>query len=68
MSGSGLLQYVALDRMDVVFATKEVRSRISVPRQSVTDRLLHGRRIGLGDVTKTIVNDSWGVDARGPLA
>ena len=27
MSGSGLLQYIALDRMDVVFATKEVRSR-----------------------------------------
>ena len=27
MSGSVLLQYVALDRMDVVFATKEVRSR-----------------------------------------
>ena len=27
MSGSRLLQYIALDRMDVVFATKEVRSR-----------------------------------------
>ena len=27
MSGSGLLQYIALDRMDVVFATKEVTSR-----------------------------------------
>ena len=27
MSGSGLLQHIALDRMDVVFATKEVRSR-----------------------------------------
>ena len=27
MSESRLLQYVALDRMDVVFATKEVRSR-----------------------------------------
>ena len=27
MSGSGLLQYIALDRMDVVFATKEVRSQ-----------------------------------------
>ena len=27
MSGSGLLQYIALDRMDAVFATKEVRSR-----------------------------------------
>ena len=27
MSGSSLLQYIALDRMDVVFATKEVRSR-----------------------------------------
>ena len=27
MSESGLLQYTALDRMDVVFATKEVRSR-----------------------------------------
>ena len=27
MSGSGLLKYIALDRMDVVFATKEVRSR-----------------------------------------
>ena len=27
VSGSGLLQYIALDRMDVVFATKEVRSR-----------------------------------------
>ena len=27
MSGSGLLQYIALDRMGVVFATKEVRSR-----------------------------------------
>ena len=27
MSGSGLLQDIALDRMDVVFATKEVRSR-----------------------------------------
>ena len=27
MSGSGLLQYIALDRMDVVFATKEERSR-----------------------------------------
>ena len=27
MSGSGLLQYIALDRTDVVFATKEVRSR-----------------------------------------
>ena len=27
MSGSGLLQYIARDRMDVVFATKEVRSR-----------------------------------------
>ena len=27
MSGSGLLRYIALDRVDVVFATKEVRSR-----------------------------------------
>ena len=27
MSGSGLLQYIALDRMEAVFATKEVRSR-----------------------------------------
>ena len=27
MSGSGLVQYIALDRMDVVSATKEVRSR-----------------------------------------
>ena len=27
MSGSGLLQYIALDRMDVVLATKEVKSR-----------------------------------------
>ena len=27
MTGSGLLQYIALDRTDVVFATKEVRSR-----------------------------------------
>ena len=27
MSGSGLLHHIALDRMDVVFATKEVRSR-----------------------------------------
>ena len=27
MSGSGLLQYTALDRMQVVFATKEVRAR-----------------------------------------
>ena len=27
MSGSGLLQYISLDRMNVVFATKEVRSR-----------------------------------------
>ena len=27
MSGSGLLQYIALDRMDGVFATTEVRSR-----------------------------------------
>ena len=27
MSGSGLLQYIALDRMDEVFAMKEVRSR-----------------------------------------
>ena len=26
MSGKGLLQYIALERMDVVFATKEVRS------------------------------------------
>ena len=26
-SGSGLLQFIALDRVDVVFATKEVRSR-----------------------------------------
>ena len=69
MSGSGLLQYSALDRMDVVSATKELRSRtakadvlallllhrvarylvghrevamkLSVPRQLITDRLLH---------------------------
>ena len=27
MFGSGLLQYIALDRMDVMFATKGVRSR-----------------------------------------
>ena len=27
MSGSGLLQYIALHRMDVMFATKDVRSR-----------------------------------------
>ena len=27
MFGSGLLQYIALDRMDVMFATKELRSR-----------------------------------------
>ena len=27
MSGSSLLRYIALDRMDVVFVTKEVRSR-----------------------------------------
>ena len=27
MSGSGLLQYIALGRMDMVFATKDVRSR-----------------------------------------
>ena len=27
VSGSGLLEYIALDRMDVVFAAKEVRSR-----------------------------------------
>ena len=27
MSSSGLLQYIAMDRMDVVFATNEVRSR-----------------------------------------
>ena len=31
MSGSGLLQYIALDRMDVVFATKEVRWRTAKP-------------------------------------
>ena len=29
MSGSGLLRYIALERMDVVFATKEVRSRMA---------------------------------------
>ena len=29
MSGSGLLQYTALGRMDVVFATKEVSSRMA---------------------------------------
>ena len=32
MSGSGLLQYIALDRLDVVFATKEVRSRTAKSR------------------------------------
>ena len=71
MSGSSLLQHIALDRIDVVFATKEVRSRtakadvlaqlllkrvarylvghrdeLSVPRQPITDRLLHRRRLG----------------------
>ena len=32
MSGSGLLQCIALDRMGVVFATKEVRSRTAKSR------------------------------------
>ena len=44
MSGSGLLQYVALDRMDVVFATKEVRSRTA--KADVLALLLLGRVAG----------------------
>ena len=94
MSGSGLWQYIAVDRMDVVFATEEVRSRTakddvpallllkrvsrymvgprevtrsSAPRQSITDPLLHGRRLGWRR-DDTIVNDSWSTDERGPLA
>ena len=95
LSGSGLWQYIALDRMDVVLATKNVSSRtakadvlalvavetcgkvlgwssrscneLPVPRQPITDRLLHRRRFGWRR-GNTIDIERWNVDARNSLA
>ena len=55
MSGSGLLHHIALDRMDVVFATKEVRSRTA--KADVLALLLLKRvaryLVGHGEKTKS---------------
>ena len=81
MSGSGLLQDIALDRMDVVFTTNEVRSRTA--KADVLALLLSKRvarfLVGHRETTiryqyqsrrrdNTIVNDSWSIDARDSLA
>ena len=47
--------------------TSRDNDKLSVPKQSITDRLLQRCRLGLRR-DNTIVNDSWSIDARRSLA